>query len=460
LLALVLVIVLILMSSCTGTGVEMTGGDDGANPEDPTPIPPMPAAEKPTYTVQKGSIIDSLEFTGRVSPAQEQSYYFKASGRVLRVMVERGDEVVSGTVLAELENDDLVRQLDQAKLDLQAAEMQLASARAARDYNIARAAINLRINKLQLSKLTSGANDIDVQLATVGVQRAEAALRRAQAAYDLRAQKPGVEASYEALALEQATLDVQTAQTALDRAKKARDTAGYDVAILEQQIKAAELELSHLSNSDDVTLQGAVSRASLAVERLQAFVDDTRIVSTMDGTVTSVSAEAGKAVEAYTVMFVVSNASQMEIRAEPLATQMEKMQEGQEVKITLSQYPGKELTGTVVKLPYPYGTGGGAPSETGTRTAEQIDKSTHIEFIPGELELKPGDLVKIVVTLEEKDDVLWLPPIAIRTFSGRKFVVISEDGNQRRVDIVTGIETTERVEIKEGLQEGQVVIGQ
>ena len=71
-----------------------------------------------------------------------------------------------------------------------------------------------------------------------------------------------------------------------------------------------------------------------------------------------------------------------------------------------------------------------------------------------------GDLVRVKVELERKDDVLWLPPQVIRMFEGRRFVVLKDGDVQRRVDIKAGIETQERVEVEEGLDEGQVVIGQ
>jgi multidrug efflux pump subunit AcrA (membrane-fusion protein) len=198
------------------------------------------------------------------------------------------------------------------------------------------------------------------------------------------------------------------------------------------------------------------------VERLNAFIADTQVTSSIPGKVTSVSASAGKNVDAYSIVFIISDDTKLEIRAEPLSTQMQKLQEGMSCAIVLSQYPGKELTGTITQLPYPYGKGGGATggSTAGTTTAEQVDKSTHIEFSLGDLVLKPGDLVKVVVTLQEKANVLWLPPAAIRTFSGRKFVVVDDAGNQRRIDITTGIETEDRVEITDGLTEGQVVLGQ
>jgi multidrug efflux pump subunit AcrA (membrane-fusion protein) len=54
--------------------------------------------------------------------------------------------------------------------------------------------------------------------------------------------------------------------------------------------------------------------------------------------------------------------------------------------------------------------------------------------------------------------VLWLPPQAVRTFEGRKFVVVQEGDGQRRVDVKIGIQSEDRVEIEEGLKEGQVAV--
>jgi multidrug efflux pump subunit AcrA (membrane-fusion protein) len=65
-----------------------------------------------------------------------------------------------------------------------------------------------------------------------------------------------------------------------------------------------------------------------------------------------------------------------------------------------------------------------------------------------------------LITLEQKDNALWLPPAAIRTFQGRDFVVIQDGAAQRRVDVKLGIKGEDRVEVLEGVQEGQVVVGQ
>jgi multidrug efflux pump subunit AcrA (membrane-fusion protein) len=71
-----------------------------------------------------------------------------------------------------------------------------------------------------------------------------------------------------------------------------------------------------------------------------------------------------------------------------------------------------------------------------------------------------GDLVRATAVLESREDVLWLPPQAVREFEGRKFVIVQDGDAQRRVDVKTGIVGEDRVEILEGLTEGQVVLTQ
>jgi len=80
-----------------------------------------------------------------------------------------------------------------------------------------------------------------------------------------------------------------------------------------------------------------------------------------------------------------------------------------------------------------------------------------VEF--GAWAVEPGDLVRVTVVLERKTGVLWLPPAAVRTFEGRKFVVVQEGAGQRSVDVTLGIESDDRVEIVDGLEEGDVVVG-
>jgi multidrug efflux pump subunit AcrA (membrane-fusion protein) len=96
-----------------------------------------------------------------------------------------------------------------------------------------------------------------------------------------------------------------------------------------------------------------------------------------------------------------------------------------------------------------------------TASIEDEDTSTRVsvDSTASNAQFEEGDLVRVTVVLERKDDVLWLPPQAIRTFEGRQFVVVQEGDGQLRVDVKVGIESEDRVEIEEGLEEGQIIVG-
>ena len=131
--------------------------------------------------------------------------------------------------------------------------------------------------------------------------------------------------------------------------------------------------------------------------------------------------------------------------------ELSQMALNQQALITLRNRPGETFSGTVHQLPYPYG---GTTVDTGDDTAVHVS-------IDSDVDMTLGELATVSIILQEKDDVLWLPPAAIRTYQGRDFVVVQNpDGTQQRVDVLLGIATDERVEIAAGLEEGQVIIGE
>lgn len=423
----------------------------------PTPIPPPPVPEKPTYVVKRGQVVDNLSFTGRVSPIKEMEMFFKTNGRVKKVYVDRNVLVEKDALLAELENDDLVRQLAQSKLEFDTAQLNLQKAIDARDYAVQKAKIAWEMKKLQLAQLEAVSYATDTAIARANLQKAEAALKATRTRYDRRAASPGVEASPEALELERTTLDWEIAKATYDKSVAREQSGKLDVELMRQQVALAKLDYDYTSKDVDPQLTKGVDRAKLSVERLEAQVASTRIYAPIKGKVTAVSAYEGRDVAAYKVVFVVADESSTEITAEPMSSQLQRLAEGMGATIIISAYPGKELVAKIIQLPYPYGGGGGGASGT---AAESTDKRTHIQFDPQDLKLATGDLVKVIVVLDKKDNALWLPPAAIRTFAGRKFVVVEEDGRQRRVDVTVGIESAERYEIVDGLEENLIVVGQ
>ena len=67
--------------------------------------------------------------------------------------------------------------------------------------------------------------------------------------------------------------------------------------------------------------------------------------------------------------------------------------------------------------------------------------------------------MSFTVVIDTREAVLVLPESAIRTFSGREFIVVQNEGVQQRVDVRLGLSGGGMVEILQGAEENQVVIG-
>lgn len=223
--------------------------------------------------------------------------------------------------------------------------------------------------------------------------------------------------------------------------------AGYDIKAKMQQY---EVELAQMAY-DETLLQS---------QDLTTSIQDSQIISPIDGKVLSVSVLEGSEVRAYSALITVGDDSQLEVGSELTSTQMQQLSEGMEAVIELPNRPGEKLTGKIRSLPYPYGTGGGTQDSSTSTTGQKIDNTARIQLdnpdaVKG---FRLGELVQVTVLIESKQNVLWLPPQAVRSFEGRNFVVVQTDGLPSRVDVRLGIENEEAVEILEGVEEGQIII--
>ena len=92
-LSVVSIVFLALLTSCTA----------GQGSATPTAVPTPIVSEKPTYTVQRGTVTQVVNLTGRVMPSKQQDLSFATSGYVKEVFFKQGDAVKAGDVIARLD---------------------------------------------------------------------------------------------------------------------------------------------------------------------------------------------------------------------------------------------------------------------------------------------------------------------------------------------------------------------
>jgi multidrug efflux pump subunit AcrA (membrane-fusion protein) len=501
----VLSLLLVLVAGCK------TPDSQGAsaNEATPTPLPTPIIPEQPMYTVEVGTIVQTLEFTGRASPVLQQELSFETGGSVGDVFFARGDWVQAGDVVAELDIADLQKQLTQKMISLQTTQLQQEQARIEATQAITAALTKVEDAQASLKSAKTTAAD-DLTAAKASVASAETSLANAKLnqsivqnsdvvaknVRDRQNEANWYEVNYgeylkkfqagqidqDRLTLEYnnlleakeklATAQVQ-AQLALSQAQAQVDQA--EESLRQAKVKLAELQDKPAVTDAEAALEQAqadyeqavadadpnsynmqlmalqLEQAQLDIQDLQDQIASAQLVAPFAGQILSLNIQAGDAVQAYSAVGVLADPNALEITAELGSDELSQMALNQAAVITLRNRPGETYHGTVRQLPYPYG---GTTVDTGDDTAVHV-------AIEGQVDMTLGELATVSIVLQEKDNVLWLPPAAIRTYQGRDFVVIQlADGSQKRVDVLLGISTDERVEITAGLEAGQTVVGE
>jgi len=160
-----------LMAACSPSSNEATT---------PTPLPPAVSYEKTLYPIERGPIAEQYELNGVVTPRVQDGLFFRASGYISRVPFKGGDPVEKGDVLAELQIEDLLNQLQQAEIDLETAQINLVNQQKAREYAIERAKHQVNLAQLSIEQArASGANKFQLAMAEENLALSQLALQEA-----------------------------------------------------------------------------------------------------------------------------------------------------------------------------------------------------------------------------------------------------------------------------------------
>ncbi len=350
-------------------------------------------------TVQRGSLIATVNAAGNVSTPEEATLVAQATGRVSKVNVQVGDRVKKGDVLLELDSTD-------QQLALKTAQANLVTAQA--NYDSA--------------QLKAGQLPDQIIAAKAAVTKAQVALDKAQGDYNGIAWRGDVSGTTQAATLRQATIDYETA------------LANYRVAV---------------SNLNDTSLrqsQAAVDNAQISVEQAQRNIDKTKIVAPMDGTVSQVNFSVGDTIGTGTAISIV-DLSNLQVKVTIAEVDMAKLKVGETAQMTLDALPGKTYTARVIAM-----------SPVGTITQGVVNYPVIVAVTDADGAIKPGMTANLAIEVDHRDNVLLLPTRAVRTQGNQRIVTVAYKGQNIQVPVQTGLSSDTSIEIVSGLQEGDQVL--
>jgi macrolide-specific efflux system membrane fusion protein len=268
-------------------------------------------------------------------------------------------------------------------------------------------------------------------------------------------------------------LDPNDFNRAVTRAKHdvEREQAGLELATLtlerkkrgfaERGVAQADVDMAE---SEVKTRRATVAQAKATLATAADQLRYSRIVASMDGTITQRTIRPGETVVpgfAATLddrsLMVLSDLSALIAKTELNQIDVAKVRLGQRVTLTLDALPGKTFKAKVTKI---------APAST-------LPKGKDVEVFPIEATLepegtqviKPGMTADVKIHVETKPGVLKLPIEAVIKEKGKSYANrITDDPRgggrtkQSRVEVKVGARNDREIEVTDGLHAGDRVL--
>lgn len=353
--------------------------------------------------VEKGDLAKSVVATGKIEPITKVEVKSKASGIVQKLLVDYGQVVKQGQVLAELDKEEILAQVNQQKASLEAAE---AAARAA---------------NADLERAKVDAEGPDVPILKRAYERAQTMAR-----------------------------DGVVSASALEEAQK-----NYELALNKQQLGKANV-ITAQAKLRQAQAQVSQAQAQLA-QKEQEFRNST-IVSPIDGVVLSRDVEVGDAVSSIlvlgssaTLVMTLGDTRQVYVKGKVDESDIGRVYLGQPARIKVESYKDRTFSGQVTKI---------SPMGVEKDNVTTFEVRVSIDNAKGELKSQMTANAEIIQ--EEHKGVLIVPEGSLIYDKDRKASIeipepSGKDG-KRKVPVTIGISNGSKTELLSGLKEGQQVV--
>ncbi len=424
-----------LLTAAAGCGPAVPADAQQAGPS---------AIEVRTATAGYGTIDRQTEFVGRVEAAESIKVYATSQAKVLQTYVAPGEYVEKGTLLFELDTENLQTMAETARLQYEAA-LSGADTTIIQSKNAYDSAGSMYSTLKDNRDAIEDARDA----AKAGLEKAKKALEEAKAA----AENPDIPEDQKPTAemIEALEKTVQEAEAGYTQAQNAY-IQNYDK--LDEQVDSARKSLitardTYKNTKGDEeegitgTVQTQVDLAKISYDNAVKALNEAKVYAPVSGIVSaknvSVSDMAAPGAPAYVIdqegaaPMISFNLSEDGANA---------LSVGSPVTVV---YNGKEFEAQITEL------SNAANPQTGlyaakAQTSEPLGTS------------RSGGVVKVKASTAKAEDALLLPLDMLEYDENQPFVYVYRDGTAVRVDVTTGISSADEVVILSGLTaEDQII---
>lgn len=352
-------------------------------------------------TVKNRTVSEQSMFSGKITPSKEIMVMTKIPGKVTKLNVEVGSKVTSGQVLFTVDKEDLQKQVDQARK-----QVELARA----SYDRVKEQIVQAGKQVDLAK--SNYEKVKEQ-----IDNAKLNLERTKKLYE-----EGI-----------------VSKSQYEQAELAASDASLKT--LEIQIDQAELGASDSSLS---TAQIQIEQAELSYNQALDALKNTNITAPIGGIVSQVNINQGEMASNAQPSIVILDTSKMYIEIDVPENIISKISVDEDVDISIAST--QNIAKGKVSLISP------APDD---RTRLYLVKVSINEIPSG---VKIGMFAKVSININSKDNIVAVKSDSIIDDGVKSYVYILEDDKAVKREVEVGINSSDYTEIIKGIEAGQVIL--
>jgi len=352
-------------------------------------------------TPKRERLVSAVATNGKAEPLDWTVVRAPRDGMIVRMAVEKGHSVAAGAVLAELDASD-------ARRELASAEARIAQMKA-------------ELDKLAQVGSSSQAAEIEAAAARARVEREQ--VQRQIASLERLVEKKAA-TRYEL-------------QQAKDRE-----------AQLESELRALERKAGTLVQPQDrEAAQARLREAEVAADGARRRIELSVIRAGLGGTVYQLEARKGAFVRMGDAIGEIGRLEQVRVKVFVDEPELGNVRAGQTVTITWDALVGKQWQGTVERLPsqiVPLGSRQVGEVQCVIENAERL--------------LLPQTNVNAEIRTNVVENALTIPKEVLRRENNESGVFVLEGDKVRWRKVVLGVASVTRLEVKEGLRDGERLV--
>lgn len=416
-----------------------------------------------TVPVKSESLTLRIAASGTLIPAQNVNLSPKVAGIVAQLLVEQGDQVEKGQVIARMDRRDLEGQAIQAQAAVTQARARLAEVRAGnRVEEVAQAQARVSQAQAELARRRDRRPEAVAEansqvaaagaMATLSQKRVERYQGLAEAGAETRDR------------VDEVLADNQNAQASLREARRRLQRVQNET---EREIQQAAASLQESQQAYRLSQQGSrpeeIAQAVAAVReaegRLRVIENqfrDTDIRAPFAGIITQKYASVGAFVTpttsasstlSSTSASIVALARELEVVARVPEVDIGRVRPGQQVEIRADAYPDETFTGRVRLV---------SPEAVVDQNVTSFE--VRISLITGREQLLSGMNADLVFLGDKVDDAVVVPTVAIATQKGQTGVYFpGEDDKPEFRPVTIGTSVADKTQILDGIEPGERV---